>query len=194
MRRVEQAAFYMIAPKIAGGDIETGRALAAALEAAAPERAAWLYAMALRSEEQPEEAEAVCRATLESYPEDQDLRASLASVLVELERPDEAVAEYERALEGPHGVSYYRVLYEFGRMLGETERTPERVIEVMSEYIADVPVGGDFLPPIAGAYWRIGQAHERLGSIDEARAAYERALEEDPEMEQAAAALEALKA
>lgn len=191
--RTEQAAFYLVAPKIAGGDVEIGRQLARALEPAAPERAAWLLVLAFRNEERYAEAEAACREALERFPEDGDLRAALAGVLLEQDRLDEAIVEYERALAGRHDTSYFRAAYEYGRALAEAERDPERALEVFREYAEEAPPGGDFLPPKAGAHWRAGQALERLGRPAEAAAAYRRALELDPDLEEALEALEALE-
>jgi len=192
--RVQQAAFYVKAPGIVGGDVDVARELAGQLESADPAAAAWIRVEALREEERFDEAEELCRRALDEAPDDAELRASLAGLLVETERPDEAIREYERVLEGRRGATYYRALYEAARALAEAEREPGRVIELLREYVADVPLGLDLAPPLARAHWRIGQAHERLGREGRARAAYEAALEEDPELDEAAEALEALEA
>lgn len=188
--RVEQAAFYMIVPRLAGGDISVGRTLAKTLEPLDPARAAWLRAMGWMAEDDPERASAVCSEALERFPGHQDLCAMLAG-LVSDEHVEQAVALYETVLEGQRGESYYRSLYSLARLLIEEQRDHERALELLDEYLAGRPALG-MLPSHAAATWRRGRAFEGLGRLDEARAAYERALVLDGDFEQALESLEQL--
>ncbi len=190
--RVEQAALYLMVPKLAGGDVATGRLLAAALEPLAPERAAWLQVTASLVDGDEQRALAAVRAAHERFPADQDLAATLARLEADGD-VERAIALYELALEGPRGASWFRAAYALGKLLLEDGRDAARALELFEAYAEECP-GGTMLAPVAGAHWRRGQALEALGRPNEARAAYERALELDPELDEARDARAALDA
>ena len=65
-------------------------------------------------------------------------------------------------------------------------------IEHFDIYLAERAAASDRLPSIGAAHWRRGNALEALDRIEEARVAYRRAVEADPELEEAGRSLRAL--
>lgn len=189
--RGDEIAFHLIAPGIAGGDREQGLELARELTALDRERGLPLYVWALSANDETELALATARAALEEDPGNRQLRLSLARLCAEEELLDEAFALWEALLEGERDRHHYEALYQLARARIQAEREPERALEALQQYVAGAPAAPE-LPPKAGAWWRIGQAHELLDDLDAARAAYETALSLDPDFEQASDALDAL--
>lgn len=67
------------------------------------------------------------------------------------------------------------------RILSKTE--PEKAVSALDRYIAIA--GADANPSIGAAWWRKGNAYELLGKPGDAKKCYQRALELDPNDEQA---------
>lgn len=194
--RTDEIAFHLIAPGLVGGSKERGLALARELLALDEERGLPLLVWALSADGQQDEALRTAREALEARPERRKLRMTYARLLQE-DAPAQAEAEMQRIVDeareapGERDESYYEALYQLARGRIEAEREPERAIAMLEEYLAEAP-RADQLPPKAGAWWRIGNAHELLGRNDAARAAYEAALALDPAFERARDALDAL--
>ena len=71
------------------------------------------------------------------------------------------------------------------RIVGKTGA--EQALSALTRYIE--LAGADAQPSVAAAWWRKGNAFELLGKVAEARSAYERSLQLDPDDEQAKASL-----
>lgn len=189
--RSDEIAFHLIAPGIAGGSEERGLELAHELMALDRERGLPLLVWALSTNDETELAIETARAELAQHPENRRLGLTLARLYAEEERLDEALALYEELLQGERDATWYDALYQLARARIVAEREPERALEALQQYVAGAPAAPE-LPPKAGAWWRIGQAHELLDDPDAARAAYETALSLDPDFEQASDALDEL--
>lgn len=190
--RVARIGFLVFAPGIAGGDLEEARRLTDELQPISARYYGLMSALALAQEGHFDDAMSMCEATLVDFPGDQSLHLSLARMLEEQDRDEEAVGHYDVVLEGPRTEKYYQALYHRAVLRMEAERELELASAALQEYAAADPYG-DFLPGVAEALTNQGQVCELLGDTDRARACYEAALVEDPEFEPAEDALTLLE-
>lgn len=189
----EQIGFYLFAPGIVGGSTEKALELARQLEAHDRRMGKWLQAEAHWRNDDKERAKTVCRNALAEFPGDPDLCVSLASFLEEEGDPEAADQQYTVALASEKRTDgYWRALYESAKLRIENEFELDVAIERLNAYIEGDP-RSNLLPPVAGAHWRIGLAQLARGDEPAARAAFEAALEADPEFERAQDALDELE-
>ena len=192
--RGEEFFFYAYVPSAMGGDTERALELAAALEAIDPARGIGLRARALERTERREEGVALCEAALEDYPGDATLLFTLGNLHEAAEDWSAADAAYARAGEEPQDVDGWRMLYQRVRLRtteGRLEGQAEQALELLDTYAAGAP-RAEMMPGPADLLRRRGQVLEALGRVGDARAAYEAALEVDPQHEAAQKALDAL--
>ena len=189
----EQIGFYLFAPGLAGGDVDKALELARQLESHDRRMGKWLQAEAHWRNDDKERAKTVCRNALAEFPGDPDLCVSLASFLEEEEDFEGADAQYDVALASEKRTDgYWRALYESAKLRITREFELGVAIERLNTYIDGEP-GGNLLPPLAGAHWRIGQAQLLLGDESAARTSFELALEIDPDFERAQESLDELE-
>jgi Flp pilus assembly protein TadD len=189
--RSEQIAFLLFMPSFGGGDKERAVELAKALE---QDDARWgllMQVLVLVDREDDLGAVALCERALERAPGDQRIAVTLAGLLDDLDRTDEANVQFQVVLAGPRGEAYYLALYQQARMHIRAGLFLQDSILTLEEYISVEPYG-EFLPSISGAHYRMGTAWEQLGDEAAARRAYETALELDPDNDKAEDALDEL--
>jgi len=173
------------------GDPEKAVEISREIEARDPAAGKRLRAICLQQRKRLDEAIALCREGIAEFPEDDEYHVTLAGVLTEAERFEEAFAEYRAARLGEPNDAYYRSLYSEARMRVIQELDPARAIELLEEFIAAEP-RAEMMPEPAHAWRRKGNALVQLERIEEARAAYEESLRLKPGFEKAAADLEEL--
>lgn len=83
-------------------------------------------------------------------------------------------------------------LFNYGRAAATSGQNTERGIECLQKYIAMAPQFRG-APSLGNAWGRIGVIHQKLGHSEEARAAYRKTLELEPNNKVAAAALASVK-
>ena len=189
--RLEQLTFYTYMPSVIGGDLDRAIELCAELEPYDPAKGKLWMALAYQRKEEPERAIELCQEGMAAFPEDGMFACTLGSLHAEAERYDEADAAFEEARKIRGSEAYYRALVSQAMMHVDHELDREKAVTLLDEYVAydaDIPL----MPPNAMAHFKRGQALEQLGRTDEARAAYEACLREEPRYSQAQDALDAL--
>ncbi len=194
--RTDWIGFLAIVPGLAGGDKDEALRLARELQTVDERRGLVMTSFVQSLREETDAALATLSKALEAYPGDPELLTTRAMLFASEERLDEARRDYEAALAGEHDRGegrrhHYMALYQLAKMRVEAGLELEEALAALETYADEAPLA-DLLPPRAGAHWRAGQALEQLGRTEEARRAFERALELDPDMEQAREELEAL--
>lgn len=192
--RGEEFFFYAYVPSAMGGDTERSLELAAEVEAIDPALGIGLRARALERMERREEGVALCEAALEERPGDATLLLALGNLHEAAEDWSAAEGAYARAGDAPKEINGWRVLYQRVRLRtteGRIQGEAERALELLDLYAAGAP-RAEMMPGPADLLRRRGLVLEALGRVGDARAAYEAALEENPEHEAAQKALEAL--
>lgn len=174
------------------GDLDRAVALCGEIEALDPVLGKQLLAMCYRRMQEDDRAIDLLLASLEEYPDANSLHVALADIYAEQKRFGDADAEYEAARTAEENEAYYRSLYGQARMRIRNEFEPSRAVELLDEYIAAEPET-EGMETVAHACWRKGNALEQLGRNEDARDAYEESLRQDPSLELARKALEALK-
>lgn len=182
--RVEQIAFHLVAPSIAGADLGEALEFAEDLVVIEPRRGAQMLAWVHAADDRPGTALATCRAALERFPDDQDLLITLAGILLEEKETEAADAAYELALAGPEGDAYYNALYQSAKLRIREEFELDQALVRLEKYLEGAQPGG-MLPSKAAAYRRIGNALEGLGRRSEAAEAYRHSLRLEPDYEKA---------
>ncbi len=183
--------FLALVPGVAGGDRDRALELARELQALDERRGLVLTSFVQSLREEPGDALATLDVAAERFPDDAEVHATRGMILASEERLDEAREAFEAALAGARDRHHYQALYQLAKLRIEAGVELEEALAAMRRYADEAPLA-DLLPPRAGAHWRAGQALVGLGRTDEARAAFERALELQPGFEQAREDLEAL--
>jgi tetratricopeptide (TPR) repeat protein len=186
------ASLHTFVPSFMGGDIDRAIELAQEVVERDPPAGKRLLALAYQRNEETERAVELLTRAIEEHPEERSLHVALAGIHVAEERFDEADRVYEAARAGERDELYYQALYGQARMRVDGEFELERAVELLDEFVAAEPEG-EYMPSVARALWRKGRAHEGLGDVEAARAAYRECLRLEPELAEASKALEALE-
>lgn len=184
------AQYLFSAPPIVGGDTARAWEQVDAIKQRDPKRGHLFAARIHMAKKQRDEAEAELKAALAIDESDADAHHQLGMFYQDGEDWTNAYAAFERALE--LDANHMPSLYQMGRTGVFSGENLERAIECLMLYMKTEPGQGQ--PTWAHAQWRLGMIYEKQNKKDMARAAYEKALEIDPETEQAKKALEALDA
>ena len=191
--REEEIGFLAQAPKIAGGDLDRARALAAELAALHPHRGLKAQIEIETGSGDPARATALFREALAGEDADNPrMRQLLAFHLQRQGQFREADVEFQllEAAKDPRvatGALYQRART---RILGRYE--PDQAIRFLEQFLERVTDDLPGQPSRSHAYWRLGNANEQLNRTAQARAAYSRALELDPDNQDAKKALKSL--
>jgi len=166
----------------------------------------------------PTDAEMALRAALRLDPDHLKVRVNLARVLLDLDRPREALAVVKRAVElHPQSGDAHRVLGRAYHNMGRSEEAIAAYQHAIARDSSDIWAMNnlglvrmeearyeDALPPLARATQlrgsvaafqnNLGMALERTGHLNEAAAAYRAALQADSNYAQAATSLARVEA
>jgi tetratricopeptide (TPR) repeat protein len=133
----------------------------------------------LRREGNLEGAIALVRQLVDKASDRHQTRFNLALILQEVKHFPEAEQEFHRLLPVKDGMFALAATYHLGRtrILGQYDQ--QKAVEAFLDYIARVPDDAKGLPTKAAACWRLGTAYEQLTQIDQARLAYQKAIDLD---------------
>ena len=171
------AAFHLRAPGIAGGDKLEAEALLARLGELAPARRSFREAIELAAEERIAEAvDRIIQAISLAGGPKPNWRIRMGDWLHRLGRDDDALEAYRLALlDAPQHAG---ALYAFGRTAAESGLETDAGIDALERYVELKPWPKD--PEIKFAWWQLGRLHARVGCVENAAAAFRRALALDP--------------
>lgn len=182
--------FYLHAPGIGGGSKK--KALEQAQEVVQRDpRQGYLFLAEVHMERKKyDEAEQAYLALRDRYPQDAQLLYQLGMFYQGRERYAEAVDQFEQAVRADPEAGY--AYYQIGRTSVFSGQNLDRAIEALTIYLAHHTEPNDTVFP-PSAHWRLGMLHERKGDKEQARVAYQKALQLDPEHEAAQKALAKLQ-
>lgn len=170
-------AFHLRAPGIAGGDRDEAAALLARLGELAPSRRTFREAIELAEAERL--TEAVDRIALALSQADRarpNWRVRLGDWLHRVGRNDEALEAYRQALmEAPQHAG---AMYALGRTSAESGLAAEAGIDALERFLAQPRWPLDPEPKLA--WWQLGRIHAGAGCVEQAEAAFRRAMALDP--------------
>ena len=186
--RISLVQYLNNAPRVAGGGSRKAREHMDALKEHSPASYLGLKAQAAMAEGELDAALADLEQAVELDGSD-GWRFVYGLALQQTERWDEARAVFDTmiAANPRHGGAWYQL----GRTAVLSEQDIQAGIAAFERFLQLPQWPAD--SGHAAAWWRIGQLHELEGEIDLARLAYGRSLAEDPDFEEARAALEALQ-
>jgi len=215
--------YFLQAPGLAGGSIEKGKIQAAEIakldeKAGYRARAAvfqaekkwdqaeaeWKSLLALdtdnydvvaslsafyQSREDLTKAESTLQAYLDAHPQDAAVHLGLGQLLVAANRLDRAGEVFRAGLTlGGDVRNFY---YQLGKLAAVSGNDPEAGLDYLKKYLeAPAPQGR---PTHADAWWRIGNIHEKMERKEDAAAAYQKALDINPDHANAKTSMKALK-
>jgi len=190
---VERIGFLINAPGVAGGDLDEAEAELVTLE-----KFNWLLAKKMQlgiaiKREDVLAATNVSKEILKRHPDDGETRSALGYLFQQSELFEEADAQFAQLVENENREIALTALYQRGRtrVLGGYEL--EEAIAMFERYIQELGEGNPRLAPEEAAVWRIGMAYQKLGKVDSARKAFEKALRIDPDFKEARLSLKKLK-
>jgi tetratricopeptide (TPR) repeat protein len=142
-----------------------------------------------QSREDLTKAEATLQTYLDAHPQDAAVHLSLGQLLVTANRLDRAGEVFRAGLAlGGDGRNFY---YQLGKLAAVTGKDPEAGLDHLKKYLeAPAPPGR---PTHADAWWRIGNIYEKMGRNVDAAAAYQKALDINPDHANAKTSMKALK-
>lgn len=190
--REEEIGFLLNAPGVAGGDIDKAKVKIGQLKELDWRRGTVLEVAMLRQGDDTEGAIALLKALLARFPEDHASRISLGLCLQQAKRFAEADEQLKPLLAVDDASIALSATYQLARsrVLGRYEQ--ERAIGLLGDYLARFSEGVPGLPSKSAALWRMGQAHEQLRQLGEARECFEKAIALDGGNEEAKKSLKAL--
>lgn len=185
------AAFHRVAPWIAGGDMDIADEQAEFIRERDPLRGLLMLAQNRMADGDEDEAIAMLRDALDEHPGWTDAALQLGLFYHDEERFDEAFAILNRFASQDGANPMF--VYQLGRTAALSGRFLDEGREAMRRYVALAEEDDTLAVPPSPAWWRLGMIEEHAGNVDEARAAYAKALDHDPGNEKARRALNALQ-
>ena len=177
--RASLASFHRQAPWIAGGDMDVAEEQAAFIMKHDPRLGITMTASNLMADGDEDEAIELLQATLEKHPDWDDMAVQLAVAWHEEEEFAKAHALLVKYADKPEALPM--AVYQLGRTTALSGKFIDEGRRAMQRYIAMVEVDDSLGVPATSAYWRLGNIEEHAGDIDAARAAYQKAVELEPE-------------
>jgi tetratricopeptide (TPR) repeat protein len=187
--RYDLMTFYVVAPAVAGGDLEKARAQAGEIKSRDVVRGHLAYGQIHESEEDFEKALTEYEAAIKAAPEEARPYHSLGLLQQRTEDWAGAVRTFTALAEKkPDDM---RAVYQIGRTGALSGRHLDEAAAALEVYVQHEP--GEDYPSLAWAHYRLGQVYQHMGKTDKAKARFETALNLDPDHKEAKKALKALK-
>lgn len=186
---VALASFHQRAPGIAGGNEHYAETLMERLDQLAPERTHLRVAMQQAGQKRYDEAVARMSQAIDTAEQIRPkwfLRKG--RWLMEIEQYAPATQCFQRALD--NAPRFGPALYELGRLAAQGQGDPVEGLAALRAYLELPSWPGD--PDHALAWLHLGRIEARQGRAAEAREAFRRALDLDPDLKQARQALNEL--
>ena len=152
----------------------------------------WEVQLLVGDDKRIDEALAGFRALQVDQPDDPDVIYNVGELLAKRDEYNAAAAEFDRLVEQPRNQRSFQAMYQAAKARSNGGFELERALADLSEYEAARPLG-DLMPNLARVAYHRGNVLAKLGRVEEARAAYGRSLELDPDRERVNQALEALE-
>lgn len=188
--RISLIQYYLQAPRIAGGSVDKAKENAEILKTHDLRAGRLQMAGIYLNQDNAGAAEQEYQALLQAFPEDVDVLYDVGFYYQQNKRYDEAFRIFRQAI-ATADEGALKSYYQLGRTAVLAEEQLAEGIEAYKYYLAqEIPEG---LPSHASASWRLGMIYELAARKDEAIAAYEAALETEPDHEQAKVALKRLQ-
>jgi tetratricopeptide (TPR) repeat protein len=189
---LQRIGFLANAPAIAGGSLKKAKEQADELKDRNERYHLIAWSIIYRKEDDNTKLAETYDKLLVITPDNTDYMFRLAMIHVEEGRNEEALPLLEKVYASKDPDHLWESTYHYGRVLVITEKDIAAAAKLFESYVAEAPENDDDLPPKSAAYWRLGDAQEKLGNIEAARTAYEKSLELDPKDKDSQAALERL--
>lgn len=190
---VQRIGFLASAPPVAGGSLEKAKAAAAELEAKSEKDGLIAYTIIYDKENDAAKLEETYTRLQAIEPSNRN-HFQIAMSQVQQGKDAEAIPHFRHLVDAKDPDYRWAAQYQLARALIVSDSDVAQGIEMLKTYIAEAPDKGRNLPTKAGAYWRLGDAEEKLGNVEAAKAAYEQALKLNPEEADAKTGLERLNA
>jgi tetratricopeptide (TPR) repeat protein len=183
--------FYLQAPGIIGGSLSKAREEAEAIARISPLRGHFARATIAIHEKDLATAEHEDRGAVNEFPDTLAAVATLANLLANNHRGDEAFAVLDKYLARKPGDVL--ALWWVGRVAAITGMQLERGEQALRTILVAPGVGVDpNLPVPANIHFRLGDIFAKKGAKEQARKEYEKAIELNPQLDAARKALKAL--
>jgi len=181
--RFDLMQYYLKAPSMLGGGVDKARAQAEALGRIKPAYGQLALGTIAMAQKDAAAAEAAWREAVRLAPEDHRARVTWSAFLTRDGRHDELIEFWNaQAASYPNDAM---VLFQVGRAAAVTGKNLEGGLAALDRYqsMPDKPTEEQLA---AGApEWRRGQILEKLGRTDEALAAYNSAVDANPNLAEA---------
>jgi len=151
----------------------------------------WKVQLLVGDDDRIDEALAGFRGLQAARPDDPDVIYNIGELLAKKDEWTAAAAEFDRLVEVPRTQRAFQSMYQAAKARSSGGFELERALSDLEEYEAARPLG-DLMPSLARVAYHRGNVLAKLGRPEEARAAYERSLELEPDRERVQQALEAL--
>ncbi len=151
----------------------------------------WKVQLLVGDDKRIDEALAGFRALQVDQPDDPDVIYNVGELLAKKDEHLAAAAEFDRLVTQPRDRRSFQAMYQAAKARSSGGFELERALVDLDEYEAARPLG-DLMPSLARVAYHRGNVLAKLDREGEARAAYERSLELDPDRERVEQALEAL--
>jgi tetratricopeptide (TPR) repeat protein len=187
--REDLMTFYVVAPGVAGGDLEKAGAQAGEIKSRDAVRGHLAYGRIHESQEDFEKARADYEAAIKAAPEDERPYYNLGFLLQRTE--DWAGAHRAFTALAEKKPDDMRAVYQIGRTGALSGQHLDEAAAALEKYVQHEP--GENNPSLAWAHYRLGQVYRHMAKTDKAKATFETALNLDPDHEDAKKALKALE-
>lgn len=184
--------FYSSAPAIAGGSLEIAEKKMKVMKDLDKVLAYSLQGQIYSSKKEYDKAEEQFRLALGLEPDNASIIYKLGFAVQKNGRYKEADEIFSR-IGKEEGAEYYKAIYQIARTRVLGNYDINTAISLLEQYVELRPENGKGLVSKAGAYWRMGLAHEALNENKKAIWCYEKALELNPEHKNSKKALSKLK-
>ncbi|MCB9399117.1 MAG: tetratricopeptide repeat protein [Acidobacteria bacterium] len=179
----EKIGFLCQAPGMVGGDKKQALALAESLTQRQADQGYKAQVTVYNAMEQPEKAKAILEQWIEQSPSG-PAYYEMGMLMQSQKDYPAALSWLERAWEKGFRPALYQAART--RILGQFEA--DKAIANLQTYLEEPDPR-----LVAAAWWRMGNAQEQLAQKNEARASYQKALQLDPNFEEAKKSLSQLK-
>ncbi|MEM6671603.1 MAG: tetratricopeptide repeat protein [Planctomycetota bacterium] len=148
----------------------------------------WLVQLLVADESKIDAAIAGFRALDERQPDDEHVLYNLGELLAKKDDHRAAAEAFDRMVVEPRTSRAYQALYQGAKAREKGDFELDRALEMLEEVESADPVG-DLMPTRDRVLYHKGKVLAKLGRNDEARVAYEAALEVRPGNERVESAL-----
>lgn len=187
--REDLMTFYVVAPGVAGGDLEKARAQAEKIKSMDVSLGHLAYGQIHESEEDFAKARVEYQAAIKAAPEEERPYYKLGYLLQRTEDWEGAFQTFTALAEKkPDDIN---ALYQVGRTGALSGQHLDEAAAALEEVVLRQSEGRHRSP--AWTHYRLGQVYQHMGKTEKAKITFQAALDLDPKHKEAKKALRALK-